>query len=126
MEVNNVPAEGSAEGATSEGVEEKKKRKPKYSKGVKPLAKMEKGAVKAQRRLASAVVAGLETWEKRRDRSSKKKRNGALRDALQNSAAAMSKSVRVASRATQDFVSSVPKPKKGWKTVRSVIFFPFG
>jgi len=126
VEVNNVvPAEGSAEGVSTEVEKKKKKKKPKYSKNLKPIAKIEKGAVRAQRRLANAVVAGLETWEKRRDRSSKKKKDGAIRDALQNSAAAMSKSMRVASRAATDLVSSVPKAR-GWKAMRSIVFFPFG
>jgi len=122
VEVNNVVPVDGAEAAPEVIERKKKKKKAKYSRGMRPMAKIEKASVKSSRRLARAIVAGLETWEKRRDKSSKKKRDGGLRDAFENSAHAMARSVRVASRAATDFVETAPKMNKQWKAVRSFVF----
>lgn len=126
MEVNNiVPAEGTTQAQPEVIEKKKKKKKAKYSKGLRPFADLEKASVKAQRRLARAVVAGLSTWERRRDRSSRKKKDGAIRDAFKNTAHAMAKTVRVASRSVTDFVETAPKADRGWKAVRTFMFFPY-
>lgn len=85
-----------------------------YSKRFKLAQKSERKMTKATRRLAEAVVAGIETWERERDRSAGKGKDGAMRDSLENYAKAYGKAVRKASRVPEDLVEGlrVVLPKK--------------
>jgi hypothetical protein len=74
----------------------------KYSKRRKRLQEFERHASKGLHRLAKSVEAGIREWRDATDRSARKRKDGALRDALDNSARAVSKQLRVASRAPQD------------------------
>ena len=115
----NQPAAG-AEAA--EGAVEAPKKK-KYSSGLKGVQKMERNMTKAQRRMAKAVLRGLDTWSKERDRSAYKHKDGAVRDSMKNAAKAAGKFVRVASHVPADMMSALPV--KPWKVMRSMrVFFP--
>lgn len=85
-----------------------------YSKKFKTVQKSEKRMTKASRRLANAVLAGIETWEKEREKSARKKKDGAMKDRLENYAKAYGESLRRASRAGEDVVAGVKvfMPKK--------------
>jgi hypothetical protein len=85
----------------------KKKKKKKYSKQLRKLQELERGMVKADRRFAKAILEGIDTWEKRRDKSASKKKDGAIVDSLQNAVHAASKAARVASKSGVDFVDSL-------------------
>src|SRR5438552_3407049 len=89
--------------AVEEPVEKtKKKKKRKYSKGLKRIQQVEKGLSRAAKRVASATVEGTKTWEKARDKSARKKKDGGFKDALTNGIRASAKSAFVASRASLD------------------------
>lgn len=85
----------------------KKRKKPKYSRNLRDLQKLERASSKAQLRLARAVVNGLKVWDKRRNKSASKRRDGAVRDALINSAWALGRVMRDASRGPVDFVEEI-------------------
>jgi hypothetical protein len=74
----------------------------KYSKRRKNVQEFERHASKGIHRLVKSVEAGVREWREATDRSSRKRKDGALRDVLENSARAVSKQIRVASRAPQD------------------------
>ena len=85
-----------------------------YSKTYERSQKAERRMTSASRRLASAVLVGIESWEKERDKSSRKKKDGALRDAPENLAKAYGEALREASRVPEDLVKGVRvyMPKK--------------
>src|SRR6185503_483168 len=60
------------------------KKKRKYTRGTKDIQRLERGVTKASRRLSRAVASGFATYEKKRNKSSRKKRDGAIRDAIEN------------------------------------------
>ncbi|MCC7383292.1 MAG: hypothetical protein IT384_15760 [Deltaproteobacteria bacterium] len=116
-----APSSPSAE-VPGAGEEPAKKKRKKYSKGLKSAQRFEEGMTKAQRRLAKAVYEGLSTWNRTTDRSARKKKDGALRDVMKNSAKATEKAIRVAARAPRDFVKTA-RPIKPKRVVR--VLFPF-
>jgi hypothetical protein len=85
-----------------------------YSKTYERRQKAEVRLTSASRRLASAVLFGIESWEKERDKSSRKKKDGAMLDAPENLAKAYGEALRQASRAPEDLVKGVRvyMPKK--------------
>lgn len=101
---------------------ERKKKTYRYSPGLEPLQRVERAMTRAQRRLADAVLAGLSTWEKRRDKSAHKRKDGAVLDSLSNSIAATAKMLRVASKAGEDLVNEL-KPRSRRKKYR--VYLPF-
>jgi hypothetical protein len=65
------------------------------------------GTTRASQRVARAVELGLQSWVKRRKKSAKKRRDGALRDALQNAGFAAGRTFREASWASSDFFGAL-------------------
>ena len=111
------------EAAAEEQVPKKKKKKNKYSKHLKELQKLERGSTKAARRVAKAVSIGLRTWEARSERSAKKRKDGAFKDSVVNSTAAVGEAVRIASKAGVDFVEEVQPvltKKRGKQLLKSL------
>jgi hypothetical protein len=99
------------------GERKKKKKKKKFSsKSYKRIEKMDEGMSKAGRRVARAVARGVRNWEKHRDRSSRKKKNGAFVKVIENSAQAFGTFVREASNAPRDMT-------KGQKIFRMMMPF---
>ena len=85
----------------------KGKKKRKYSSGLKDVQNFERGASKAAQRLSRAVERGLSIYRKRRDKSSRKKKDGAIRDALENWSKGLGKSLRISSRAPFDLAKQL-------------------
>jgi hypothetical protein len=73
-------------------------------KGAK---RVEKGLTKASQRVARAVELGLVSWRKQRDKSSKRRLNGAIRDAFRNSVFAAGKAAKEASWGSSDFIGAL-------------------
>jgi len=76
----------------------KKKSKRKYTRGTKDLQIGLRTATRANDRLIGALADGFEKYRKRSNRSSRKKRDGALRDLFKNSAAGWSTTLRRSSK----------------------------
>jgi hypothetical protein len=87
----------------------RKKDKPKRSKRWKNVHKIEKGVTKSARRVSDAISDGINVWIERRDKSSRKKKDGDLRDLTKNLNKAVRKTVRKASKAPADVFDSVAK-----------------
>jgi hypothetical protein len=85
----------------------KGKKKKKYSRGLKEPQKLEEGTVRATERLAQAAVDGLGTFRKRCNRSSRKRRDGALKDALRNLSRGMEDALTTAAKAPSDLTRKV-------------------
>src|SRR6476661_3333750 len=62
----------------------KGKRKKKYSRGLKEPQREERRVSRAAERIAQAVVDGLSEYRDRRDKSARRKRDGAIKDAVRN------------------------------------------
>jgi hypothetical protein len=87
-----------------------KKRKKKYSsRGLKFGQKAEVPLTRGAQRFARAVEEGLGMWRKKRKSSARKKRNGALRDALKNYGKAATRFQKVAARIPEEITRDFPK-----------------
>jgi hypothetical protein len=84
-----------------------KRKKRRYSSGLKEVQKAELGLVKASQRLSRAAERGLRTYRKRRDKSARKRKDGAIRDALENWSRGLGRAMRVGSDAPYDFAREV-------------------
>lgn len=98
-----------AQTASAPQESESKKPRRKYSKRLKGIQELERGVSKATHRLVGSIDEGLRAWRKSTDKSSRKKKDGAIRDAVTNYAKAVSKSLRVASAVPVDLAGAVPK-----------------
>ena len=88
------------------------KKKKKYSKQLREAQRIERAASKTRKRMLKAVLRGVETWESNRDRSAEKRKDGAVRDAMRNTARAYGDYVRAVSRMPEDMIRMMPKPSK--------------
>ena len=82
-------------------------RKKKYSRGLKDPQKVAEGSVRAAERLAQAATDGLGKFRKRCNNSSRKRRDGALKDGLRNLGRAMEEAMTTAAKAPTDFTRKV-------------------
>lgn len=85
----------------------KKKKKYRYTSSLKNVQKAERGASRSARRVADAVAESYDVYYKRRNKSARKRKDGALRDFPENMTYAMSRGLRTASRAPYDFVREI-------------------
>jgi hypothetical protein len=104
------------------GGEVKKKKKRKYSRGLKEVQIAERGVSKAGRRVARAMADGFSTYYDRDRKSSRKKRDGAIRDAVKNWAKGLGKAARKSSNAPYD-VAKAFDTKTVRRNVRNVVRF---
>jgi len=101
-----------AEPVSLEAPRKRKSKKKKYSRALGSGQKVEVAVSRGAHRLANAVNDALSTWRKERDRSSRNKRDGAIRDAMQNTGRALSKFGREAARIPEDITDAWPKLSK--------------
>lgn len=105
----------------------RRKKKRKYSRGLKNVQIMERGLSKASYRVARAVTSGLSTYRKRRNKSARKRRDGAILDFVPNVAQGMGKTLRRASLVPYDLTKTF-YTKRARRRVRAAIRLlqPFG
>ena len=96
------------------------KKKRKYTRGTKDVQRLERGVTKASRRLSRAVASGFATYEKKRNKSSRKKRDGAIRDAIENWTRAYGRAIRKGSDAPYD-VAKALNTKRLSRPIRDAI-----
>ena len=77
----------------------KKKKKRKYSRGLKQPQIAGRRGLKAASRITRAISKGIELFRKRSNKSSRKKRDGMLRDLAVNAGRGAGRTLRVASKA---------------------------
>jgi len=78
-----------------------------YTEGLEDLQRMEGDMVHLARRSAKAVSKGLDTYDEERKRSAKEKKDGAIEDFIDNSAKAVSASMKEASDIPMDIAESL-------------------
>lgn len=98
----------------------KKKKKRKYSRGLKGFGQLQRGAARSSWRLGDAVSAGLKEFRKRNDKSSRKRRDGALRHLFKNASRASGKMLEKSGKAPYDLVRNVSS-KVMWRQTRPVV-----
>lgn len=79
-----------------------RKRKKKYSRGLKDPQKLEQDASRATERVAYAVADGIAEYRDNRDRSARRKRDGAIKDVVRNVGRGLSEALDKGSRAPSD------------------------
>jgi hypothetical protein len=101
----------------------KGKGRKRYTKGTKPFQKLLFGAARAGYRTANAFAEGFDTFAKRSNRSSRKRKDGLIRDSLRNASRAFSDGAREAGKAPGQIAKQI-----GTNNVRRgfrVLFNPF-
>lgn len=97
-----------------------KKRRRRYSRGLRGPQRVGRGLTRASHKLARAVTSGMYTFRLRQNRSSRKKRDGAIKDGLKNWARGMGKTMRRSSSVPYD-VARAFDTKSNRRAVRSVV-----
>jgi hypothetical protein len=86
-----------ADGARKRAKSQKRKKKHRTSAGLRDAERFGQHATRASSRLARAVSKGFRTYEKERERSARKRRDGAFRDLLENASLGLGATLRAAS-----------------------------
>ncbi|MCP4540879.1 MAG: hypothetical protein GY832_27400 [Chloroflexi bacterium] len=100
----------------------KKKRKKKYSQGFEDIQIMERNLTRASHRTVQAIDKGMDTYRKARNKSARKKRDGAIVDLAPNIAKSAGKTLRTASVLPYDLIRA-SYPKTARRLVRGQIRF---
>ena len=79
----------------------------KYTEGFEDVQRMEGDAVHLARRSAKVISKGLDTYDEERKRSAKEKKDGAIEDFVNNSAKALSVSMKEASDIPMDIAEAL-------------------
>jgi hypothetical protein len=99
---------------------EPRKKKRRYSKGLKELQQLERAVSRTSSRVARAVAKGMATYRKRSDKSSFKKRDGSVRDFGVNLAAGLGKTLRLLSAVPSDLAKGLDTKRARKRTRRQV------
>ncbi len=99
----------------------KKKKKRKYSSGLKDIQLMERDITKVTHQAVRSLDDGLVAYQKARNKSAKKKRDGAIVDFVPNMGKGVSKTLRTASPIPYDLAKA--SSKTAWRITRYQIRF---
>jgi len=95
----------------------KKRKKRKYSSGTKPMQEFLFGLSKAGYRTGNSLSKGLGTFVKRSRKSSRKKRDGMMRDSLRNLSLGISDGFATLGKAPWDLARRI-STRRAWRTFR--------
>jgi len=98
----------------------RKKKKRRYSFGLGTIQELERGVTRSLETVTKGVARTFSDYTDRSDKSARKKRDGALRDGIENWTKALSKGMRIAGDAPYDFVRQVNRGP-GSKQVRDTV-----
>jgi hypothetical protein len=101
-------------------VKPRKKKKRRYSAGLGTVQHLERGVTRSLETVTKGVARVFSEYSERSDKSARKKRDGALRDGIENWTKALSKGMRIAGDAPYDFVKQVNRGP-GSKQVRDTV-----
>jgi hypothetical protein len=91
----------------------RKRRKKRYSRGLRDVQTTNRGLTRASRRLVQAVDEGMTRYLKESNRSARKRRDGALRDYSLNVADAIGAGLREVSGVPADLARTFNT--RGWR-----------
>lgn len=94
------------------------KKKRRYSRGLKGLQQRARKGNRAGSRLINAFADGFDFYRKKSDRSSRKKKDGMIKDFWKNSASGLGKTMRKSSKVPKEMVK-VFKPRKAGRAIRA-------
>ena len=97
-----------------------KKKKRRYSRGLGTLQHLVRGAALSAETVTAGIARVFSEYNERSDKSALRKRDGALRDGIENWTKALSKGMQVAGDAPYKFVKEVTRGP-GSKQVRDGI-----
>ena len=98
-----------------------RKKKRRYSNiGMGTIQHLERGVTRSLETVSKGVARTFSEYSERSDKSARKKRDGALRDGIENWTKALSKGMRVAGEAPYEFVKQVNRGP-GSKQVRDTV-----
>ncbi|MFZ0306232.1 MAG: hypothetical protein WAL75_26340 [Terracidiphilus sp.] len=97
-----------------------KKKKRRYSAGLGTIQHLERGVARSLETVSKGVARVFSEYSERSDKSARKKRDGALRDGIENWTKALSKGMRIAGDAPYVFVKQVNRGR-GSKQVRKTV-----
>ena len=97
-----------------------KKKKRRYSFGLGTVQHLERGVARSLETVSKGVARTFSEYSERSDKSARKKRDGALRDGIENWTKALSKGMRIAGDAPYDFVKQINRGP-GSKQVRDTV-----
>ncbi|HEX2832507.1 MAG TPA: hypothetical protein VHW00_05810 [Thermoanaerobaculia bacterium] len=97
--------------------EKKRKKRKKYSRGTKGFQRLFLGFASAIEQGSKGVRDGARTWVRRSKRSSRKKKDGLIRDAFSNATRAISKGGRKIAKAPEE-ISKRFNTRRGWRMIR--------
>ena len=89
--------------------QEKKKKKRKYTYGTQGFQTLERGITTSFETVAEGMTKILHEYNGQRNKSSRKKRDGAIKDAIENWAKALSEGAGTVGSAPLHFVKTVRK-----------------
>jgi hypothetical protein len=98
----------------------KKKKKRRYSFGLGTIQHLEHGVTRSLETVSKGVARTFSEYSERSDKSARTKRDGALRDGIENWTKALSKGMRIAGDAPYEFVKNVNRGS-GSKQVRDTV-----
>jgi len=88
-------------------LKKKSRKKRRYSKGLEEIQQTERHLVRASHRMARAVEKGISNYRVESTKSSKKKRDGAIRDFIPNSGIAMAQMLKEVSPIPNDIARAL-------------------
>jgi len=97
-----------------------KKKKRRYSSSLKTIQRRMRSSTKVTDRVLDAISSGLGKYRKRADRSSKKKKDGILKDFVNNSAAGLGATLRKSSKLPELIAKSMRSQKSSRRQVNVI------
>lgn len=99
----------------------KRRKRKKYSRGLKFAQRSEDGLTLAGRRLGDAIESGFKSYRKRRTKSWRRKKDGPIRDILPNTSRGVSRFLNVGSDIPYDITRKINSKRFG-KQVRDTVW----
>lgn len=97
-----------------------KKKKRRYTKGLGAVQQIERGVARSLDAMAEGFARVFSEYKKRSDKSARKKRDGALRDGLENWTKAMGKGMSISSKAPYKFARTISRGRRSKQLRRTV------
>jgi len=95
LELNqNIPEYQEPDGPIIINLKRKKKKRKRYSKGLEEFQQMERHFTRASHRMARAIEKGIGDYRLSSIKSSKKRRDGVIRDFIPNSGIALTHALK--------------------------------
>jgi len=94
-----------------------KKKNKRYTRGTKALQRFTYGLTRAAYRVTNSFAEGAKTFRDRSNKSSRKRKDGLVRDSLRNLGKAVSDGVKEISDAPNEITRRI-STRRVWRTIR--------